>query len=62
MITFLMIVAITAYFIIGIVTAFVVDETDDSTSTVICLMAWPLLLPVMAGMWVGNKIRNLISK
>jgi hypothetical protein len=62
MITFLTVVAITAYFFIGIVTAFVFDDTDDSTSIVLCLMAWPLVILVLVGMWVGSKIRSKMNK
>ena len=62
MITFLMIVGITAYFFIGIVTAFAVEDTDDNSVVAICIMAWPLLLLVLAGMWVGSKIRSKINK
>jgi len=62
MITFLMIVGITAYFFIGIVTAFAVEDTGDNSVVAICIMAWPLLLLVLAGMWVGSKIRSKMNK
>ena len=57
-----MIVGITAYFFIGIVTAFAVEDTGDSSVVAICIMAWPLLLLVLAGMWVGSKIRSKMNK
>jgi len=59
MITFLMIVGITVYFFIGIVTAFAVEDTDMKAAG---LMAWPLLLLVLAGMWVVSKIRSKMNK
>ena len=57
-----MILAITAYFFIGIVTAFVVEDAEDSSVVAICIIAWPLLLLVIAGMWVGSKIRSKLNK
>jgi len=57
-----MIAAITVYFFIGIVTAFAIEDIDDNSVVAICIMAWPLLLLVLAGMWVGSKIRSKMNK
>ena len=57
-----MIAAITVYFFIGIVTAFAIEDIDDNSVVAICIMAWPLLLLVLARMWVGSKIRSKMNK
>jgi hypothetical protein len=62
MITFLTVAGIMAYLFFGVVMSFVLEDTDDSTSIVLCLMAWPLVVLVMAGMWVGDKIRSKMNK